>query len=459
MHIHLNGKKLTFFNVLLITFTANFGIRWLSVAGGIGPSSLLFWVIGAVVFLLPLSIISAHLSDVYPKEGGIYAWTKEVLGEKHSFLIAWFYWVNNLFFYPAILIFLASNFAYFIGKPELASNIKYVTIISLVFFWIVVFFSLIGIRASKNIISWGGIIGGIAPVVLLIVFALYLLFTGHSSATTFSISTMKPSHAIMDNISSLAILMFAMAGIEVIPTFANSVRNVKKDLHLGLMVGALVLFALYFAGTCAMNVIATPESIQKASGVINTFSLIDDKLGLHFITQIVAGALIFAEYAGLTVWIIAPVVMFFKCTPRGILPDWLHKTNSNDTPSNAIIFQGMIVTIIILLTNLIQNVNSIYQALIIMTTVLYFLPYTILAVVYIKSKALNKYNIYLRYTLATLLMLSVLLGIIISFVPSPDLKTNHDIIIYECEIFFGPLFFILLGFIIGNKRKHIWHKG
>ncbi|MCX8515110.1 MAG: APC family permease [Burkholderiales bacterium] len=454
--IHLNNKKLTFFNLALMTISANFGIRWLAVAGGIGPSSLLFWLIGALVFLLPLAIMSAQLSVAYPEEGGVYAWTKEVLGEKHGFLIAWFYWVNNLFFYPALLIFLVSNFAYFIDRPELATNLKFVTITSLIFFWGIVFVSLAGIKASKNIISFGGVVGGIIPILLLIVFAAYLLLTGHSSATVFSINTMKPSHAIFDNISSLSILMFAMAGIEIIPTFANSVRNVKKDLYPGIIIGSIILFVLYFIGTSAMNVIASPETIQKASGVVNTFSIIDNKLGIHFMTRIVSFALAFAELASLTVWIIGPVIMFFKCTPKGILPNWLHKTNVSGTPTNAIIFQGIIVTVIILLNNLIENVNNMYQALIIMTTILYFLPYIFLAIVYIKSKALSKHNIFLRYILFSLLMVAVIFGIVISFAPSSDLKTTHQIIVYECEIFFGPLIFIIIGILIRNKRKHIW---
>ncbi|MDE5035674.1 amino acid permease, partial [Francisella tularensis] len=76
--------------------------------------------------------------------------------------------------------------------------------------------------------------------------------------------------------------------------------------------------------------------------------------------------------------------MFFKCTPRGILPEWLHKTNLYDSPKNALVFMGILVTVIVLLTNFLPSVNLMYQALILMATVHYFIPYLYLVVAYIK---------------------------------------------------------------------------
>jgi amino acid transporter len=448
--MHLSNKKLTLFHVAFLTITANFGIRWLAVAGGIGPSALFFWLIGAILFFVPLTIISGQMAVAYPQEGGVYVWVREILGEKFGFIVAWFYWLNNVFFYPAILIFLVSNFSYFLGKPQLANNVNFITITSLVFFWSINIISLFGIRATKNFITTGGIVGLLIPTVLLIVTATYLLMTGHQSATTFTFNSLKPSHTIISNISSLAILMFAMSGIEIIPTFANSVSNIKKDLFLGLILGSVIIFLLYFIGTVAINVSVTPEDIQKASGIIYAFSIIDNKLGISSVTRVIAFVLTFAEFGALTIWIIAPVIIFFKSTPKGVLPDWLHKTNKYGTPNNAIIFQGLIVTIIILLSNFIQNVNIMYQALIIMATILYFIPYLLLAMIYIKAQI--KSNIYIKYLLFILLLISVLFGIVVSFVPTPDLKTTHDIIIYECEIIFGPLFFIIIGILLSRHK-------
>ncbi|MDE4957589.1 amino acid permease, partial [Francisella tularensis subsp. holarctica] len=69
---------------------------------------------------------------------------------------------------------------------------------------------------------------------------------------------------------------------------------------------------------------------------------------------------------------------------RGILPEWLHKTNKSDSPKNALVFMGIFVTVIVLLTNFLPSVNMMYQALIHMATVRNFIPYLYLVDAYIK---------------------------------------------------------------------------
>ncbi len=453
MSVNSNKKVLTFFDIAIMTLTANFGIRWLAVAGGIGPSSLIFWFIGAILFFIPLSIIVAQLAKEYPEEGGLYTWVRSAMGDKSGFIVAWLYWVNNIFYYPAILIFLASNFAYFLGKPELANNPTYITLSVLIAFWLIVIISLFGLKFSKYIVGFGGVAGLIIPSIVLIAIATFIYFGLHKTATTFNLPSFIPGNKVVDNMSSLALIMFAMAGVEVIPTFANSVRNVKRDLYFGLLVGALLIFVFYALGTLSMNVLASPDNIQKASGLIQTFAVIGDKFHAVWFTRLIAFLLTFAELAAIVIWLIAPVVMFFKCTPKGILPAWMHKADKNGTPINAIIFQGLLVSTTIVLTNLLPNVNSMYQILVLMATILYFIPYLLLVVAYVKLSANSKFGSPLvSKLLAIAVFISVTFGIVISFLPSSDLKTTHDIIVYEIELVTGPAIFILVGWFLYARR-------
>lgn len=453
MHNTSNKKVLSFFDITIMTVASNFGIRWLAVAAGIGPSSLVYWFIGALFFFMPLAIICARLSKLYPEEGGLYAWTKNVLGEKSGFIVAWLYWVNNIFFYPAILIFLASNFAYFLGRPELAANQTYITLCVLIAFWGVVIFATLGLKVSRYIINFGGIIGLIIPVALLIGFATaaYIKFGG--TATSFNPHSLIPNDKLLGNLSSLSLIMFAMAGIEVIPTFANAVKNVKRDLYLGLLLGALLTFLLYTLGTISMNVLATPESIQKASGLMEVFTIIDAKFGMVWLTRTVAFLINFAEFAAIIVWLLAPVIMFFKCTPKGILPNWMHKTNKAGTPVNAIFFQGALVSLIMLVTTLLPSVRLMYQILVLMSTILYFIPYLFLVFVFIKSIRLSNSNKIFGNLLAYGVFFSVLFGILVSFMPTADLKTTKDTVIYELELVTGPLILVVLGYLLYRLRK------
>ena len=442
------NKVLGLKDVTIMAVTANFGIRWIPIAALLGASAVFFWILGALIFFLPLVVISAQLSRKYPNEGGMYAWTKLALGEKSGFMVAWLYWVNTIFYYPAVLIFLATNFAYFIGKPELINNHYFITIIVLVAFWLITIISFYGLKVNKYLVDVGGILGSFIPAFVIIVLGFAAYFSTGKSATDFSLGSFIPHDNVLNSLSTLTIIMFAMAGIEIIPTFANSVKNVKKNLYYGLILSAIILLLLYIFGTVALNLVASPDSINGAAGLMQAFEIIGQRFDLAWFPRFMAFLLTFAEFAAVSIWLLAPVIMFFKCTPKGILPDWLHKTNKHDSPKNALVFMGILVTIIVLLTNFLPSVNVMYQVLILMATVLYFIPYLYLVITYIKLMD-NSY----RYVLGVLVFISTSLGILFSFQPPSDITSTQEIKIYELELLFGPLAFILIGWLLYKFRK------
>jgi amino acid transporter len=413
-----------------------------------------FGYLGLHYFFFPLAMMTAQMSRAYPEEGGLYAWTRRALGEKHGFMVSWIYWVNNIFCFPAILIFVASNLAYAIGRPELVHDTTFVLTTALMGFWVILLISLFGLKISKRFVNLGGFLGYFLPTALLIVFAIvaYIHFGG--SATDFSFHGFIPSGEFVNNLSSLAMIMFAMAGIEVTATFANRVKNPKRDLYFGLLLGSLAVFALYVLATFAMNVLASPETLQQTTGFVQTFAVIEHKFHLSGLSQLIGGGIIFGELTASVVWLLAPVIMFFSCTPRGILPNWMHKEDATGTPINALLFQGVLVSVVIIITSALPSVNSMYQVLVLMTTILYFIPYLFLAIAYFRSIKAIKVSNNIGYLLVGCILFSVSLGIAVSFIPSSDLKTTHDIIVYETELVLGPLLFICAGWLLYRFRKH-----
>ena len=55
-------------------------------------------------FFVPQGLVVTELSSRFPQEGGIYQWTKRALGEKHGYVCGWCYWINNVLYYPNLLI-------------------------------------------------------------------------------------------------------------------------------------------------------------------------------------------------------------------------------------------------------------------------------------------------------------------------------------------------------------------
>src|SRR5262245_4309816 len=103
-------------DLVLFNLVAILGLRHLATSAKFGAGSLLIWVIAALFFFIPQGLAVSELSSRYPKEGGIYFWTKRALGESHGFLCGWCYWINNVLYYPNLLISAAVIATFIFGK-------------------------------------------------------------------------------------------------------------------------------------------------------------------------------------------------------------------------------------------------------------------------------------------------------------------------------------------------------
>jgi amino acid transporter len=111
-------RALTLRDLVLFNLVAVIGIGWVATAAKAGPSALTLWLLAAVLFFVPQGLAVIQLSSSYPDEGGIYAWTKKEFGEGHGFLCGWCYWINNILFYPFLLLGGAVIATYIFGKGE-----------------------------------------------------------------------------------------------------------------------------------------------------------------------------------------------------------------------------------------------------------------------------------------------------------------------------------------------------
>ena len=448
----MTKKLLGLKDITLLTFFSNFGVRWLAVAAGMGAVSVFYWIIGAISLAIPMAFMCAQLSRKYPEEGGLYAWTRHTLGEKNGFVVAWLYFINNLFYYPAILIFLATNFAFVIGNPALANNSTFISTSVLIAFWFVILISIFGLKMNKIATEFGGFLGSMVPALLIIILGIALYLTTHHSATSFNWHAMISQKNVGSSLSNLTMIMFAMTGVEIIPTFANAVKNPKRDLYFGLIIGAIALVILYILGTISLNLILAPDDIQKTSGLMHAFQLVFEKFHMPQLTPFVAMLLVFAELGIVSMWLIAPITMFFKCSPHGVLPGWFQKTNKNEAPVNALLFVGLVVSFILLSTTFLPAVNDMYQILVLMSVLLTFIPYLFLVRVYVKNMASIQGNQFWKWFFVCTVFISLCLGIIFSFQLPSNLTTLSSKIFYETEMFFGPAIFMGVGYWIFEKR-------
>ena len=403
-------------------------------------------------------MIVIELSLNYKENGGIYLWVTDGIGKKAGFYTAWFYWVNNIFYYPGLLVFIAANLAYLVGDHSLASNASFIMFVVIVTFWGAVLFNIYGVHITAKITSLSGLMNFRLGLSLIIAGCYYFAYH-HQSATNFTASSFLPQKGLFHSLSSITMLMLALSGVELIPTLSKSIRKPERDLTKAIIIGGILLVSLYIIGTVTLNFILTPKELSKTTGLVESFYTVVSKL--HWppiVAKFLIISLMVVEFGGLNLWLITSSIMFFHCTEKGILPPWLQKVNANYVPANALVCQGVMVTLVCFLTQFMPTVNAMYTVLVLMSTIIYFIPYLFLSIAYIRlrhNRVLEKKILSDKMAIfvAALTFISITLAIFFAVIPTDDLNTKRQIVIYELELIGGPILFALAGILIYRRKN------
>src|SRR3954470_14486236 len=191
----LGLRDMVLFNVVAVV-----SLRWFATAAAAGPSSITLWILAALFFFIPQGLAVSDLSSRFPEEGGIYFWTKRTFGEGHGFLCGWCYWVNNILYYPNLLMSTAVIATYAIGRGDTAlmNDWTYILAATLTALWLAVLMNVVGLKTGRWLQN-AGAIGTYAPGAVLIGFGLYAALT-RASATPITLSTITPD---LGNMSQL----------------------------------------------------------------------------------------------------------------------------------------------------------------------------------------------------------------------------------------------------------------
>src|SRR4029079_3290124 len=103
-------------DLVLFNGVAVLGLRWVATSAKAGPSSLVLWLLAALLFFIPQGIAVITLASRFPDAGGVYAWTRRSYGEWNGFLCGWCYWINNVLYYPNLLISTAVIATFIFGE-------------------------------------------------------------------------------------------------------------------------------------------------------------------------------------------------------------------------------------------------------------------------------------------------------------------------------------------------------
>ena len=152
-HTSAKGKIIiTPFALLMMNIVTVASLRSVLQVSMYGTISIIYYILAAILYFLPISLFTYYLTCRSPKSLGIYDWVKEGFNSKIGFLAIFIQWFVGISLFPIIAIFSATSFAYAISNTTqqfdyLMSNKLYLLIFSLVLYWLAVIVNLKGLKA------------------------------------------------------------------------------------------------------------------------------------------------------------------------------------------------------------------------------------------------------------------------------------------------------------------------
>lgn len=446
-------------DLVLFNLVAVLGLRHLGTTAKFGPGSLLMWLIAAIFFFIPQGLAVIELSSRFPKEGGIYFWTKRALGEGHGFLCGWCYWISNVLYYPNLLISAAviATFIFGEGGSGLSDRWAYVLPVTLGALWLAVAINIVGLGAGKWLQNAGGI-GSYVPGFILILLGVYGAMT-RPAANVLNATTLTPDLSNLPALNLLASIAFAFAGLELASTMGDEVENPRRNLPRAIFISAPLIAIVYIIGTAAVLWWLPNKDVNVVSGFLQAIKVGADNLSpaLRWIPPLCAALYTLGNIGGVGAWLIGPARVAFvigldRYFPKAfgaVHPRW-------HTPYVAILVQATLATVFLLLSVLGRgtSVEEVYLILLDTQILIYFIPYLYLFIVFLihRRRGESATDVVMApggkiggWFVGLSGIIITLFAMIVATIPPPD---NTNPMIFRLKVIGGALGFILIGGVI-----------
>ena len=451
-------------DVLLFNVAAVLGPRWIAAAAHNGASSIVLWILAALGFFVPTALVVVELSSRFPKEGGLYAWSKDAFGDFHGFVAGWTYWIYSVFYFPALLLASTAMSAYVIGArgADLAQNRTFLLAGSFVLLAVAVTLNIVGLNIGKWLQNAGGV-GTYLPLLILLGVA-FIIWLRHGSATQFTWASTIP-HWDWDTVNFWPQLAFAFTGLEMAAMMSEEICDPRRTIPRAIFSSGALIAVVYVVGTIAVLALIPAAQVDPKSGVFQAITSGSSLLRMGFVGIVAALLVSVGNAGGIGTTVAASARLPFAVGIDHYLPPVFGRLHPRwKTPYVSILVQAGFSAIVLLVIQLNQTVNGAYQILVDATTAIYFISllYMYAAAIklaYRKDRYAHpnavlipggKAGVWLAGSLGFLVVLG---GIWLSLIPPGEASNKW---LFEAELIgsiLGSVFFGLVLYYRGARAK------
>lgn len=444
-------KKFRLFDAVLAAVCVVLVVESAAPAAAIGNSQFFWWFFLLIGFFLPYALISAELGTTYEDEGGIYDWVKKAYGPKWGSRVAWYYYINFPLWMGSLAVLFTDLVSFLMGSEMSTFSML---IWQIAFIWIVVLISSFKISDSKWILNIAAIFKAI--IMLAIGFlGIYASIT-KGAANDYSIETFIPGFNLQ-SLSNISVIIFNFLGFEVVTTFASEMDNPKKQIPKAIILGGIFIAIFYILASFGIGVAVPRDELSASSGLIDSFVMLTGR-STGLVIVIFTLMFIYTLAANLISWSLGVNYVAMYAAKQNGLPKVLEKESKGGMPMGANITNGVIATVIVIVSVFIPS-EDIFWSFFALNMITLLLSYILMFPSFLKLRKtdpkkerpfkINGGSFKLKvitYVPMILLILSVLLSLFPLSSDPAELSSKIPLII-------GTAAAVIIGEIIAAKAK------
>ena len=458
----MNTKKFRLSDVILSVICVVFVAEAAAPVASIGNSQYFWWIFMIIAFLLPYGLISSELGTTYPGDGGLYDWiNKAYPTSKWGARASWYYWINFPLWMASLAVMCPDLITYITGF-EFGSVASLA--IQLLFVWIVTIVAFYPVCDSIIILNVSAAIKIILAVTVGVLGIYDVIRNGF--VNSMEARTFLPSFDL-DSLSYIAVIIFNFLGFEVVCTYADNMREPRKQIPQAIITGGIVIAAIYLFSAFGIGAAVPTHDISVDSGLIDAVSLITGRTGGIFVGAV---ALLFLVtlFGNMISWSMgvnstAAYAAENHDMPRVFAKRWA----KNDMPIGSALTSGIVATVICFLGVVIEKLapdSSLFWSFFALNLVMLLLSYVPVFPAFLTLRRIDPESerpfrvpgggAWLK-VIAYVPMILIIVSIIFTAVP---MSTDPETLAYFLPITIGSIASIIIGEILiarGRKRKQI----
>jgi amino acid transporter len=376
-------------------------------------------------------------------------------------LAVWCEFAQTIFYYPALLAYVAGTLAYVID-PGLAANGVYNAVVIIALFWGGVLLSSRGVGLVSKLSSSGTLIGTLIPGAVLVALGIAYLLQGHHSAAPMNTHHLLPAWTGIASVVLVVNSFFTYAGIEVNAVHVDDLRNPGREFPRSIFLAMGLVLAIFILPTLAIAWVIPERKISFTTGVMQAFNRLFEHFGIKFAVPLVAIALAIGALAGMMSWLCGPSEGLLRIgREQGFLPPFFQKVNRQGIELRILTGQAIVITLIALLYAFLPDVSRAYWIFAVMATQVYLVMYVLMfiAAVRLRRKQADHPRGYRAPALRLLCCVggvSSVAALVIGFI-APSQFGHSDRLVYALLVLGGILLIgIVPPLLLDRLRKPEW---